>query len=69
MLKGLGGGCHLPLGTFAASEGDGLDLRASWGEIDEGVTRATVHRVRAYGETPELAAARALAALREGAGA
>ena len=69
VLKGLGGGCHLPLGTHAARNGSGFDLRASWGELDQEVTRATVKRVRVHGGTPEQAAANALAALREGAGA
>ena len=69
VLKGLGGGCHLPLGTHAALDGSGFDLRASWGELDRDVTRATLRRVRVHGGTPEEAAARALSALREDAGA
>ncbi len=69
VLKGLGGGCHLPLGTHATWSGSAFDLRASWGELDSEVTSATVKRVRVHGGTPEQAAANALAALRDGAGA
>jgi hydroxymethylbilane synthase len=48
LLRMLEGGCHLPLGCFATIEDDGaIQMRAALGDVDEEVSRATVHRVGA----------------------
>ena len=63
VLKGLGGGCHLPLGAHARRCVAGIELLAALAELDEGVTRSTLRRVRVEGAVPEAAARAALAAL------
>lgn len=55
VLKGLGGGCHLPLGALAVREGDTMRVAVAWGDLDEAVSRATV--VRVAGEGPDSATA------------
>jgi hydroxymethylbilane synthase len=49
LLKGMGGGCHLPLGAFAHHDDGDWVLSAAWGEIDDALTSATVRRVTANG--------------------
>jgi hydroxymethylbilane synthase len=56
LLGLLGGGCHLPLGCLATTDGPGVRLQAVLGDIDEAVTTAVVARVGAAAPTPELAA-------------
>jgi len=63
VLKGLGGGCHLPLGAFATRSGGGIELIAALADLDEGVTRSSLRRVRVSGADSEAAARAALAAL------
>ncbi|MBI4917606.1 MAG: hydroxymethylbilane synthase [Acidobacteria bacterium] len=63
LLKGLGGGCHLPLGALANRSGSVIELRAVLGHLDEGLTRADLRRASAVGATAETAAAAALAQL------
>lgn len=65
LLKGLGGGCHLPLGAHARRRGERVELIAVLGELDPAVTRATVRRAGAAGPDAHTTAARALAQLRE----
>ncbi len=67
VLKGLGGGCHLPLGAFARRNGESVELTAALAELDEGVTRATLRRVTVSGADGGSAARAALAALLGGA--
>jgi len=55
LLALLGGGCHLPLGCLATTEGVGVRLQAVLGDIDEEVTTATVARVGTMASSPELA--------------
>ncbi len=64
VLKGLGGGCHLPLGAFATRSGERIELLAALADLDEGVTRSSLRRARVSGADPEAAARAALAALR-----
>lgn len=63
VLKGLGGGCHLPLGAHARRCAGGIELLAALAELDEGVTRSSLRRVRVEGAVPQAAARAALAAL------
>jgi hydroxymethylbilane synthase len=63
LLKGLGGGCHLPLGALAQRTGSLIELRAVLGRLDDTLTRATLRRAFAVGATAEAAAAAALAQL------
>lgn len=63
VLKGMGGGCHLPLGAFARRGESGIDLIAALAELDEGVTRSRLQRVRVGGADGAAAARAALAAL------
>jgi hydroxymethylbilane synthase len=63
VLKGLGGGCHLPLGAFAQPHGSGVDLQAALAKLDGSISRATVRRTRVFGDSGLAAAAAALAEL------
>jgi len=63
VLKGLGGGCHLPLGALARREDGRLAVEVAWGDVDAGLRTATVVRAVGSGETPAAAAADALAEL------
>ncbi len=63
VLKGLGGGCHLPLGAFARRSEAGVELLAALADLDDGVTRASLRRVSVRGADPDAAARAALAAL------
>jgi len=65
VLKGLGGGCHLPLGAFASREDDLMRVDVAWGEIDEQLSAATVVRAGGTGATPGDAAGAALRELAE----
>jgi hydroxymethylbilane synthase len=56
LLALLGGGCHLPLGCLARSDGDGIRLQAVLGTIDDDATAATLARVGAGAPTPQGAA-------------
>lgn len=72
LLKGLGGGCHLPLGAYARREDGFLRLDAVLGEIDAHLTRALLRRASVRGRQADLVAAQALDQLRDhegGAGA
>jgi hydroxymethylbilane synthase len=64
LLKGMGGGCHLPLGAFAHRDGDALVLSAAWGEVDEALVSATVRRVQSREQDVAAAVAVALSLLR-----
>ena len=64
LLQLLGGGCHLPFGALATSNGGDLRLQAALGDVDEEVTRATVARVGAVAQSPDEAADACFAALR-----
>ena len=63
VLKGLGGGCHLPLGVFAERRGDRIELRAALAELDAAISSATLRRAHVFGESGPAAAREALAAL------
>lgn len=65
LLRGFGGGCHLPLGAFALRDAAGLHLRAALGEVDAAVTTASVRRAAVVAADAASAAAAALSALRE----
>jgi hydroxymethylbilane synthase len=64
LLQLLGGGCHLPLGTLATVEVDGIRLQAVLGEVDADVTRATVSRIGCAARDGETAAQGCFEALR-----
>jgi hydroxymethylbilane synthase len=64
LLEHLGGGCHLPLGCLANVDESGLRLQAVLGEIDDGVTKATISRVGSLAQDPETAARICYEALR-----
>jgi hydroxymethylbilane synthase len=64
VLKGLGGGCHLPLGAFARRSEDGVELLAALADLDDGVTLSSLRRVRVFGADADAAARAALAGLR-----
>ena len=64
LLGLLGGGCHLPLGCLATTDGPGVRLQAVLGDIDEAVTSAIVARVGAAAPTSELAAKACFEALK-----
>ena len=64
LLELLGGGCHLPLGCLASEDDTGLRLQAVLGEVDDGVTRATVSKVGSLAQDPESAARVCFEALR-----
>lgn len=66
LLKGLGGGCHLPLGALARPSAGMLELRAALGRLDDAITRAVVVRVSVSGADAEAAAAAALVELAGG---
>jgi hydroxymethylbilane synthase len=66
VLKGLGGGCHLPLGAYAHREDGVLRLDAVLGELDAGVTRAVLRRASVRGRDGGELASRALEKLRNG---
>ncbi len=66
VLRGLGGGCHLPLGAWARRTPAGLALDAVLGELDPALSRATLRRASACAESGEEASCAVLAALREG---
>lgn len=66
VLRGLGGGCHLPLGAWARRTPSGLALDAVLGELDAALSRATLRRASACAESGEEASRAVLAALREG---
>lgn len=63
VLKGLGGGCRLPLGAFAQRRADGLELRAVLARVDPEISRATVRRAHVIAAGGPAAAAAALAEL------
>ena len=63
VLKGLGGGCHLPLGAFAERRGAGVELHAVLADLDPAVSRATVRRARVVAQDGCAAAQEALAQL------
>jgi hydroxymethylbilane synthase len=63
LLKGLGGGCHLPLGALARAVDGGFELDAALGQLDQSVSRARLRRVTVVGSDPHAAARAALAAL------
>ncbi len=65
VLRGLGGGCHLPLGALARRTAAGLVLDAVLGQLDDALTRATVRRASACAPGGEEAAGQVLAHLRE----
>jgi hydroxymethylbilane synthase len=67
VLKGLGGGCRLPLGAFAERRGEGIALRAALAALDPEISRATVRRADVLGEDGPAAARAALTALDGGA--
>ncbi len=67
VLKGLGGGCHLPLGAFARRRGETIALAAVYADLDEALTRASVRRATVEAESGDAAARAALVALRNGA--
>ncbi len=64
LLQLLGGGCHLPLGTLATPEPDGIRLQAVLGEVDAEVTHASVSRVGCAARDGETAAQGCFEALR-----
>lgn len=64
VLRGLGGGCHLPLGAWARRTPDGLALDAVLGSLDEALARATLRRACACGASGAEVAAAVLEALR-----
>jgi hydroxymethylbilane synthase len=64
VLKGLGGGCHLPLGAYALRHGAVIELSAVLGELDLEVTRARVRRAQVTAASADEAAAAALRELR-----
>jgi hydroxymethylbilane synthase len=64
LLEMLGGGCHLPLGCLASEHETGLRLQAALGDIDDGVTSATISRVGSLAQDPESAARVCFEALR-----
>ena len=53
LLQLLGGGCHLPLGCLATSDGDAIRLQAALGAVDEEIKRADVARVAAVADSAE----------------
>ncbi len=63
VLKGLSGGCHLPLGAFASRRDATVELTAALADLDEGMTRASLRRVTVTGPDGAAAAASALAGL------
>ncbi len=65
VLRGLGGGCHLPLGALARRTPAGLVLDAVLGHLDEAISRATVQRASACAANAQEAAEQVLAILRE----
>lgn len=65
LLELLGGGCHLPLGCLARAAGDGLELEAVLGEVDEEIRTARVGRARATGGGPNEVARACAERLRE----
>lgn len=65
VLRGLGGGCHLPLGAWARRTPSGLALDAVLGQLDDAISRATLRRAAACADTGDTAAVRVLAGLRE----
>jgi hydroxymethylbilane synthase len=67
VLKGLGGGCHLPLGAFAQPHGAGVELQAALADLDASISSATVRRARVFGDSGLAAAGAALAELDGGA--
>lgn len=64
LLELLGGGCHLPLGCLATSDGEAIRLRAVLGVVDDDVTKAEIARVGAVSPNPEAAAAACLEAFK-----
>lgn len=60
VLRGLGGGCHLPLGALARRTAAGLTLAAVLGQLDEGLTRATLRRASACADSGAEAARQVL---------
>jgi hydroxymethylbilane synthase len=63
VLKGLGGGCHLPLGAYAQRQGDRIELRAALAQLDPAISQATLSRAHVFAPTVSAAAEGALAAL------
>lgn len=66
VLRGLGGGCHLPLGAWARRTPSGLALDAVLGELDAALSRATLRRACACAASGEEASRAVLVALCEG---
>ncbi len=66
LLRQLRGGCHLPLGAFAVSEGGCLRLTAVLGELDPDLRRASLRRASASGGDPREVATAVARALTEG---
>lgn len=60
VLRALGGGCHLPLGTLARRTAAGLALQAVLGQLEEGLTRATLRRASACADSGAEAARQVL---------
>lgn len=60
VLRGLGGGCHLPLGAWARRTAAGLNLDAVLGQLDETLSQATLRRTSACADTVNAAARQAL---------
>lgn len=60
VLKGLGGGCHLPLGAFAESREGVMWVDVAWGQIDARLSAASVVRASGFGATPTEASRAAL---------
>lgn len=60
VLRGLGGGCHLPLGAWARRTAAGLALDAVLGELDERLSRARVRRAFSCANSAAAAAASVL---------
>ncbi len=63
VLRGLGGGCHLPVGALARRTCAGVVLDAALGHLDDALTQATVRRASACAPSGEEAAGQVLARL------
>ncbi len=68
VLKGLGGGCRLPLGAFADRCAGGVELRAALASLNPEITSATVRHTRVVAAGGPAAAEAALAELGGSAG-
>lgn len=65
LLQLIGGGCHVPLGSLASSEGKKLRLQAILGEVDETLSCARVARAEALADSPQAVAQACFEELKE----